>query len=621
MNNKKPVNTSTFSVLHLILDLFSPREKKELYFIFVALVIRGIFEIIGVASIMPFMAVVANESVIQSNSYLHWLYVKLDYDTSRQFLLTLGIFAFLALVFNNVLAALTDWFLIKFIHLRGHVLAQRLLAGYLKRPYSWFLSRNTADMGANILNEVANYMKGVLRPFIEMLARSIVSLFILALLIKVDPFLALVVSLTLGGAYGAIFYFVRKRLTRAGKDRVYDSRKQFKYINESLTGIKDIKVLGREKYFFDSFSKHSYRANYNQAIYQIVSQLPRYALEIVAFGGILLIVLYFIALRQNTDNIIPLIALYAFAGYRLMPALQGVFGGMTSLKFNIPVLHRILDALENSVHNESALPDWHSEGGTVLSLADTIEMKNIEYTYPEGERKVLNGLDLTIYANTTVGLVGTTGAGKTTLVDILLGLFQPDKGTLTIDGVLLTEENCRHWRNNVGYVPQNIFLCDDSVINNIALGVIRENIDFSSVEKAARLADIHDFIMNELPDGYNTVIGERGVRLSGGQRQRLGIARAMYHDPDVIIMDEATSSLDGVTEDNIIKAIHTLSKKKTIIMIAHRLKTLHECDIIHFLNDGKLYGSGTYEELFSTCTLFKELAEAGGRTGEKESKS
>ncbi|BCL60680.1 ABC transporter ATP-binding protein [Desulfomarina profundi] len=589
-----------------------------MYFIFIALIIRGVFEIVGVASIMPFMAVVSNSDVIQTNQFLKWAYTFFSFETSRHFLLALGLFAFLALVFNNLLAALTDWFLIKFIHMRGHVLAQRLLAGYLKKPYSWFLSRNTADMGANILNEVANYMKGVLRPFIEMLARSIVSLFIMGLLIKVDPFLALVVSLTLGGAYGVIFYFVRKRLTRAGKDRVYDSRRQFKYINESLTGIKDIKVLGREKYFFDSFSKHSYRANYNQAIYQIVSQLPRYALEMVAFGGILLIVLYFIALRQNTDNIIPLIALYAFAGYRLMPALQGVFGGLTSLKFNIPVLHRILDALENDVQNENIMDEWQGGEGPILNLSDTIEMNDIEYTYPEGERKVLDGLDLTISANTTVGLVGTTGAGKTTLVDILLGLFQPDKGSLTIDGIPLKEENCRHWRNNVGYVPQNIFLCDDTVINNIALGVTPENIDFSSVEKAACLADIHDFIMQELPEGYNTVIGERGVRLSGGQRQRLGIARAMYHDPDVIIMDEATSSLDGVTEDNIIKAIHTLSKKKTIIMIAHRLKTLHECDIIHFLNEGKLYASGSYEELFSTCTLFRELAEAGGSTGGKE---
>ncbi len=606
------------SIFFLICSLFDRRERREMYFIFIALIIRGVFEIVGVASIMPFMAVVSNSDVIQTNQFLKWAYTFFSFETSRHFLLALGLFAFLALVFNNLLAALTDWFLIKFIHMRGHVLAQRLLAGYLKKPYSWFLSRNTADMGANILNEVANYMKGVLRPFIEMLARSIVSLFIMGLLIKVDPFLALVVSLTLGGAYGVIFYFVRKRLTRAGKDRVYDSRRQFKYINESLTGIKDIKVLGREKYFFDSFSKHSYRANYNQAIYQIVSQLPRYALEMVAFGGILLIVLYFIALRQNTDNIIPLIALYAFAGYRLMPALQGVFGGMTSLKFNIPVLHRILEALENGVQDESIMDDWQGGEGVILNLSDTIEMNDIEYTYPEGERKVLNGLDLTISANTTVGLVGTTGAGKTTLVDILLGLFQPDKGSLTIDGIPLKEENCRQWRNNVGYVPQNIFLCDDTVINNIALGVTPENIDFSSVENAARLADIHDFIMQELPEGYNTVIGERGVRLSGGQRQRLGIARAMYHDPDVIIMDEATSSLDGVTEDNIIKAIHTLAKKKTIIMIAHRLKTLHECDIIHFLNEGKLYASGSYEELYSTCTLFRELAEAGGRTGGKE---
>ncbi len=613
MNEQKTKILKAPSTVKMILDLFNRQERQQMYLIFAAMVVRGLFEVVGVASIMPFMAVVANDGVVQTNKYLSWAYMSFGFDTPRQFLLALGLVAFFILVFNNILAAITDWFLVKFTLLRGHALAQRLLAGYMSRSYAWFLTRNTADMGANILNEVANYMKGVLRPFMEMLAKGIVSLFICALLLQVDALLAVIVALVLGGAYGGIFYFVRKRLTRAGKDRVYDSRRQFKYINEALTGIKDIKVLGREQYFFNSFSKHSYRANYNQAIYQIVSQLPRYALELIAFGGILLIVLYFIAVRQNTENIIALIALYAFAGYRLMPALQGVFGGITSLKFNISVLHRIREDLSKNFVLDDALENWN-DVQSILPLSDKIELKNIEFAYPGNDTSVLNKLKLTISANSTIGLVGTTGAGKTTLVDILLGLFSADRGKLIVDGQVIDETNRRAWQRNIGYVPQHIFLCDDTVARNIAFGLSEDQVNREAIERAACIADIHDFILNELPDGYDTVIGERGVRLSGGQRQRLGIARAMYHDPGVLILDEATSSLDGVTESNVIKAIHSLADKKTIIMIAHRLTTLKECDIIHFLHQGTLLDSGTYQQLYENCEEFNELVKVTEKT-------
>lgn len=583
-----------------------------MYLIFAAMVVRGLLEVVGVASIMPFMAVVANEGVIQTNKYLFWAYSFLGFDTSRRFLLALGLLAFCILLVNNVLAAVTDWFLVKFTHLRCHTLARRLLAGYMSRPYVWFLTRNTADMGANILNEVTNYMKGVLRPFMEMLAKGIVSIFICALLLQVDVLLVVIVSLVLGGAYGTIFYFVRKRLTRAGKDRVYDSRRQYKYINEALTGIKDIKVLGREQYFFDSFSKHSYRANYNQAIYQIVSQLPRYVLELIAFGGILLIVLYFIAVRQNTENIIALIALYAFAGYRLMPALQGVFSGVTSLKFNLSVLHRITEDLTEQFVVEDTLKEW-KDATTVLPLNDNIALKDIEFAYPGSDSHVLKKFNITIRANSTIGLVGTTGAGKTTAVDILLGLLSADSGQLLIDGQVIDGSNRRAWQKNIGYVPQHIFLCDDTVGRNIAFGLPDNQVDQQAVEESAAIADIHDFIINELPDGYDTVIGERGVRLSGGQRQRLGIARAIYHDPDILVLDEATSSLDGITEDNIMQAIQKLAKKKTIIMIAHRLTTLKECDVIHFLHQGRVLASGTYRELYENCREFTELVKISER--------
>jgi len=590
-----------------MLNLFNRKERRQIYWIFAALVVRGAIEVVGVASIMPFMAVVVNPGVIHSNAYLSKAYELFSFASPKHFLLFLGGLVFCVLVVNNLLAAITDWFLFKFTWMSGHSRAQRLFAGYLARPYSWFLKRNTAGMGANILNEVSNCMKGVLRPFVEMLTKGIVSIFIFIFLLLVDPLLALIVALVLGSVYLMIFLHVRKKLTKLGEERLHANRRQFVYISEAMSGIKDIKMLGCELFFYNAFSKHSHRLNYNQAIHQIVSQIPRYSLELVAFGGILLIVLYFIAIRQETQNIIPLIALYAFAGYRLMPALQGVFIGVTSVRFNLPVLNRLSKDISEQKTIEVG-PEARRRKIPPMSLSDKIEIKNIEFAYDGGNELVIKGLDLTITAYTTVGLVGSTGAGKTTLVDTLLGFLHPQKGKLLVDGQVIAEENKRGWQNNIGYVPQHIFLSDDTVTNNIAFGRSARDIDNNAVERAAKLANIHDFVVKNLLQGYDTVIGERGVRLSGGQRQRLGIARALYHDPDILVLDEATSSLDSITEDNVMQAIHALTHKKTIIMIAHRLTTLKECDVIHFIHEGKVLSSGAYDELLRNCPEFRELA-------------
>jgi len=586
-------------MLGKIFSLFNSREKQQVYWLFLAIIVRGLVEVAGVASIMPFIAVVSDPAIIHTNKYLTYLYVVGGFASTRTFLIVLGMIVFAIILFNNLLSALTEWALVRFTCLRGHTLARRLFAKYLSQPYSFFLNENTANLGANILNEVGNFLKGLLRPFMEMVAKMIVTLFIFALLLAVDPLLAIIVGATLGSAYLLIFMLVRKKLGKVGKERVEANRKQFLYINEALTGIKDIKVRGCERFFLESFSKFSYKVNMNQAVHQLVSQIPRYALEVVAFGGILLITLYIVATQRNAENIIPLMALYAFAGYRLMPSLQGVFAGITTVRFNLALLDKLQRDLNLSTYPDKEVGSW-GVAVSPMEVKKAINLKGIRFAYPGDDKDVLSDLNLSIHAKTTVGFAGTTGAGKTTLIDIILGLYSPQEGAVLVDGIPIDETNRRSWLRAIGYVPQQIFLSDQSVRNNIALGIDEPAVDDQAVERAAKIAHLHDFIENELPDGYDTVIGERGVRLSGGQRQRIGIARALYHDPEVLILDEATSSLDNMTEAKVMEAIHELARKKTIIIIAHRLTTLADCDVIHLLSHGKIITSGNYTEIFGS---------------------
>ncbi len=605
------------NILRQIFSLFDNSERKQIYWLFLGMVVRGMVEVVGVASIMPFIAVVSNPETIQSNQFLQFIYTNLHFQSARSFLLFLGLCVFFVIVINNGLSAITDWYLFRFSWLRAYSISKKLLVHYLAKPYSFFLNVNTAELGANILNEVSQFMKGVLHPFVEMGARLVVCVFIFALLLIIDPLLAIIVGVTLGSAYSMIFIYVRKKLIRIGKERIFHNKKQFIYINESLGGIKDIKVQRCEPFFLNAFSRHAFRVNYNQATHQIVSQIPRYALEVVAFGGILLIILYFVLSNKSTEQTIPLMALYAFAGYRLMPALQKVFIGVTTVKFNSALLAKLHNELALDGKVEDLSKCW-TEPVEDVPFTSHVDLQGLDFTYPGSDVQILRNLNLTIKKGTTVGLVGTTGAGKTSMVDLILGLLEPDSGSLLVDGLKLDQENMRGWLANIGYVPQHIFLSDQSIKQNIALGIPEDMIDEEKLLKASKIANLHQFITNELEDGYDTLIGERGVRLSGGQRQRIGIARAMYHDPELLILDEATSSLDNVTEKGVMEAIHRLAGKKTIVIIAHRLTTLEACDVIHFLKQGSILQSGTYEELSEKCDDFKELLNVTGGGNQKQ---
>jgi ABC-type multidrug transport system fused ATPase/permease subunit len=320
----------------------------------------------------------------------------------------------------------------------------------------------------------------------------------------------------------------------------------------------------------------------------------------VAFGGIIIVIIYYLVQTNNFINALPLISLYAFAGYRVLPALQKIYNSITLLRFMGPALDNLLQELKIN-----QLKMTLKKGGS-LPFKKSIRLKNIYYNYPNTKKLALKNINLEIFAHTTVGLVGTTGSGKTTIVDIILGLLDPQKGTLEIDGKIINNENKKSWQQTIGYVPQHIYLFDDTISSNIAFGINKENINQKSIERAAKVANLHEFIINDLPLGYKTIIGERGIRLSGGQRQRIGLARALYHNPKVLVLDEATSAMDNVTENSIMKEIYKLRKDTTIILIAHRLTTVKDCDVIFLLDKGKLKNQGTFQELIKRSKLFSK---------------
>ena len=591
-------------IVKKILFLLNPRERKQATLLLFMIIIMALLEMIGVVSILPFMAVLTNPDLIETNHMLNSMFQFsniLGVENNQQFLFALGVLVFALLITSLTFKALTTYAQVWFVQMRQYSVSKRLIEGYLNQPYSWFLNRHSADLGKNILSEVGQVIGGM-SSLIDIIAKSMVTIALIILLIVIDPKLALIVGLFLGGAYFLIFYFVRKYLDRLGRKRLFNNELRFKSVVEAFGAAKEIKVGGLEQTYIKNFSNSSLTLARVITSATVVSQLPRFIFEAVAFGGILLIILYVMAQTNSFNKALPIISLYVFAGYRLLPALQQIYGSFTAVTFVGPSLNKLHQDLEN------IKPFKVNENHDFLNFDKKIELKNIDYNYPNSSRTALKNISLEIPVNSTIGLVGATGSGKTTTVDVILGLLESHKGTLEVDGNVITKQNVRSWQRTIGYVPQHIFLSDDSVAANIAFGVEPKDINLVAVEKAAKIANLHKFVVEELTQKYQTTIGERGVRLSGGQRQRIGIARALYHNPKILILDEATSALDSNTEKAVMDAVNNLSKNITIILIAHRLSTVKKCDMIYLLDKGQLKDKGTFEELIKVNEQFRDSA-------------
>ena len=583
-----------------LLFILTLAEKKRLGLLMGMICVMAMLDMFGVASILPFIAVLTNPDLVQNNTFLNTVYTKLGFEDTQQFLFALGILLFVLLLFSLAFKALTTYAQLRFTLMREYSIDKRLVEGYLHQPYSWFLNRNTANLGKNIFSEVGFVINNGFIPIINLIAQSMVVTALLTLLMFIDTKLTLTIVLTLGVAYTIIFKSIQSYLVRIGSESVKADQGRFTAITEALGAFKEVKVGGLEQIFIERFSNPALTFARRQSLAQVISQLPRFLIEIISFGGILLLMLYLIV-RSSIISPLPIIALYVFAGYRLIPALQQIYSAFTQLRFVRPAL----DALHADLL--SLQPENINFKKDIIALKQSIILNQIQYSYPKAPKAAIKNLSLIIPAKSFVGFVGATGSGKTTMADLILGLLKPQNGTLVVDDQVITEYNRRAWQRNIGYIPQLIYLADDTVAANIAFGLNAKDIDQQAVERAAKMANLHDFVVNEMPQQYQTTVGERGIRLSGGQRQRIGIARALYHRPQVLIMDEATSALDNITERAIMDALHNVKYESTIILIAHRLSTVKACDTIFLLEKGEMKAQGTFDQLMQSNQLFQSM--------------
>ena len=454
-----------------LLFLLSHSERKNAVFLLLIILIMALLDMMGVASILPFMAVLTNPDIVETNSFLNNIFQiskNIGVENKQQFLFSLGIVVFTLLVFSLIFKALTNYLQVRFVQLGQYNISKRLVEGYLNQPYTWFLNRNSADLGKTILSEVDQVVGSGIAPAIDLIAKGMVIIALITLLIIADPKLAIVVGFTLSAAYGLIFYLIRRYLNKIGKERLRSNELRYTSISEAFGAAKQVKVGGLEQTYVSRFSNPAKIYAITQVYFKVLSQLPRFFLEAIAFGGILLSILYLMSRSGSFNTILPIISLYVFAGYRLLPAIQQVYASFTRLAFVGPSL----DKLHEDISNLNSYKPNQDEA--VLTLNKKITLNNIDYNYPNSSRIVLKNINLSIDAKSTVGIVGATGSGKTTTVDIILGLLEPKRGNLKIDEKIITKQNSKSWQRSIGYVPQEIYLSDDTIAANIAFGYTNE---------------------------------------------------------------------------------------------------------------------------------------------------
>jgi len=568
-------------LIRRVLFLARPYGKAKLAGVFSLSLAQALFQVIGITSIFPFLAIAADPERIRRSHFGMRFLELFPPMQNRQLLLVAGVIAIVALLASNVVNLVAEYVRTRYAQNFGHWLRVRLLRRMASQPYPYFLQRNSADLLKKVVGDVMNYSSGVLLPLLDSVARSLTAVLLLATLFLVQPVIALSAAIVLGAYYVIIFRLLARKRREANENLRTSVGGSYREAHQMLSGIKAVKVHRAEEHFLSRFAKHSAVMAQMYARLPVFANSARYLVEPLAFGGLVLAVLLLAAKGRDFSDILPNLGVMALAGYRLLPSLQLLYGQLTQISTMRHAVDEVYDEFA-AAETDSSIPRvMRSDGVTPAApfrWNDAIVLREVSFSYPSAPRPTLDDLSLTIAKNTSLGVIGPTGSGKSTLVDLLLGLYQPTAGEILIDGRPLTPALVPAWQASIGYVPQDIFLIDDTITRNIAFGLLDNEVDAARLREACDMAQILDFIEAEVPDAFDTNVGERGVRLSGGQRQRIGLARALYHRPSLLILDEATSALDIATEAKLLEALRALAGKLTMVVAAHRLSAVANCD-------------------------------------------
>ena len=565
-----------------LLGLFNKREKINSAIMLALVMIGGFAETLGIGVVLPFATILLDQNSVEKYPILKTITEVPWIGGYRRFIVLMSV----ALVLIFVLKSLYMFFLIyiqnRFTLNRQIEMSKKMFQSYIYRPYEFFFKKNTAELQRNI-GLVTAIISGVLMTGLQLLTELVSFIFIFVLLLLVDPITSVSIVVVLSGIVALYYFVIKNKLEEIAKKQNEHNLKMGKAILEGMGGIKDVKVLGRERSFLRRYEQNSKEFAKTHAFFNLASQSPRLLIETIAISGLVIIIVINALRNPDMSASLPTMALFGMAAIKIMPAMNRIIGYVATIRFNNVHFNTIYEDLLEV--NKTDVPEEGTPDNKI-QFDEKIEIKGVTYRYPGTTKTILEGVDLEIRKGDMIGIVGRSGGGKTTLVDIVLGLLKPEEGSILVDGFDI-ESDIRGWRRNIGYVPQNIFIVDDSVTANVALGVPEDDVDTGRVWDALEIANLKEHI-DSLEQKLDTNVGQSGVKLSGGQRQRLGIARALYHDPSILIFDEATSSLDNESERAITEAIARIGHSKTMLIIAHRLNTLEKCDVIYEVRDSKL---------------------------------
>lgn len=557
-------------------QILSPLDRRKVIYVLILVIGMAFIESAGVISIMPFLTVLADPESMQKNMLLKKIYILLDAKSTNQFIVYLGGISLIIVIFSAILKIITQFSLNRFSSLQRHYLSSQLLDIYLKQNYSFFIQRNSADLTKTLLNDVDQVVWGVIKPLLTILSYGLIVVAMIILLIFYDPLMAFTTAGVIITFYTLMFLVVKKFMKKISHEFSKANKERYQSCQEVFGGIKDVMINHAHDYYYERFYKNSRVYARHFASQESLGQIPLHIIETIGYGCLILLAIFLVLQNQNVGIILPVIGLYGVAAYRMLPAAQNIYRAITTYKFSEHILNSVIREFELDSQERKQFINTEA-----IEFNHRLELVDVSFSYPNRpDKKILENINININKNSSLGITGESGSGKSTLMDIMLGLLQPTSGVLRIDGRIINEGNVQSWQGLVSYVPQFIYLADMTVAENIAFGVPKDRIDFQLIESVAKLAQIDEFIIQNLKDGYNTMIGERGILLSGGQRQRLGIARALYRQPQVIFMDEATSALDAETEKAVNEAIQSLNGKMTMVIIAHRESAVAKCDRI-----------------------------------------